>query len=95
MLKQDAYAAASNSSGLVPLALSNRVGKEYTPWKAPDFASNLPFPLFNPPSHVAEDVLIVIVGSVRLNVQLYSGTAIPKLTRKMVSESTKVHRPST
>src|SRR5262245_41877819 len=63
MLRQAACAAAINSSGLVPFAPSNRVEKEYAPWKAPDPALKFPLPVLRPPSQTAEDVLVVMLGS--------------------------------
>src|SRR6266849_5730258 len=52
--KQPACAAAINSSGLVPGALSNRVANEYCVlFKTPPGAERLPFPSFNPPFQTA------------------------------------------
>lgn len=53
MLKHAAWAAASNSSGLVPPAFSNREPKEYAPPMTPLSLLKLPFPLLIPPSQVA------------------------------------------
>src|SRR5262245_7736514 len=60
MLKHAAWAAAISSSGLVPLAFSNRVANEYAPLKAPLPAANRPLPSLSFPSQTAVAVLFRI-----------------------------------
>src|SRR5207249_3096846 len=55
MVKQPACAAASNSSGLVPVPFSNRALKEYGVCRStPLSVETVPLPSFNPPCHTAE-----------------------------------------
>src|SRR5579862_4226877 len=60
MVKHPACAAASSSSGLVPMPSSNRVLKEYAvALSTPLWVLSVPAPSCNPPCHSAVAVLFI------------------------------------
>src|ERR1700744_3901979 len=66
MEKQAAWAAAINSSGLVPGVFSNRVVKEYGVFDStPLVDETLPLPSFSPPFHTALALRCIGVSSIR------------------------------
>src|SRR5664279_6118822 len=68
MEKQPAWAAATSSSGLVPIPFSKRVPNEYWVWvSTPLSVETLPFPSLRLPCHTAEAFRFMSSSSVKVN----------------------------
>src|SRR5260370_28941369 len=93
IVNQPACAAASNSSGLVPMPFSKRVLYEYCVcFSTPLSVEMLPFPSFKPPFQTADALRCIISLLLALSLDANLSSSIPELLGRVYSENDLVEK---